>query len=81
MVTLCANPKAEREMSKQMVVGFIVSCSALFAAVSLMAGDILEGLDNCNVAWNSPSNNQDGFMPIGNVEVGLECPGREQWRT
>jgi len=58
-------------MSKQMVVCFIVSCSALFATVSLMAGDILEELDKCNVAWNSPSNSQDGSMPIGNGEVGL----------
>ena len=48
----------------------------------LVAGVLLSGgagltlaapaaLDNCNVVWNTPSENAAGAMPIGNGEVGL----------
>jgi hypothetical protein len=44
---------------------FLCACSSLPAAPGL------DGLDDCNVAWATPSNNAAGSMPIGNGEVGL----------
>jgi hypothetical protein len=58
-------------MLKIMTAGFMVSCSALLFAAPPTDGNFLEDLDKCNVVWDSPSNSQDGTMPIGNGEVGL----------
>jgi hypothetical protein len=41
------------------------------AAESRSATDPLAELDRCNVAWDSPSQDAAGSMPIGNGEVGL----------
>lgn len=43
----------------------------LCACGSLLAANAPEGLDACNVVWDSPSRNAAGSMPIGNGEVGL----------
>lgn len=50
---------------------------AILVAVVLLSGGAgltlaaPAALDNCNVVWNTPSENAAGAMPIGNGEVGL----------
>jgi hypothetical protein len=61
----------EDDMLKRVVVGFIGAYAGLLFAAPLMAGDVLEDMQKNNLVWDSPSNSQDGSMPIGNGEVGL----------
>ncbi len=44
---------------------------------TVLASDVLDSqaamdpLDACNVVWDSPSTNQNGSMPIGNGDIGM----------
>jgi hypothetical protein len=42
-------------------------------AMILAAGAVSDPLDACNVAWDSPSKNSPGLMPIGNGDIGMNA--------
>ncbi|MCX6873606.1 MAG: DUF5703 domain-containing protein [Verrucomicrobia bacterium] len=51
----------------------ITLCLALVAAIPSDASESADPLDACNVAWDSPSQNAHGSMPLGNGEVGINA--------
>ena len=46
-------------------------CGTISASEALDSQAAMDPLDVCNVVWDSPSTNQNGSMPIGNGDIGM----------